>query len=71
MEQLKLNYELVKIFRDTSKLNEVQLEQYNEVLNKVLNWEATNIVSAEVEEFLWEQNSSHLIPNLSIFFKNQ
>lgn len=66
MEQLKLNYELVKIFRDTSKLNEVQLEQYNEVLNKVLNWEATNVVSSEVEEFLWEQNSSHLIPNLEM-----
>lgn len=66
MEQLKLNYKLVKIFRDKDNLSPEQLEKYNINLEKILNWEATNIVSSEVEEFLWEQNSSHLIPNLEM-----
>ena len=65
IDKLKLNYELVKIFKDKKLLTEPQLKEYEKGLQKILAWKPSQEVSDEAELFLWEQQSGHLIDELA------
>ena len=65
IDKLKLNYELVKIFKDKKLLTEPQLEEYEKGLQKIIAWKPAQEVSDEAELFLWEQQSGHLIDDLA------
>ena len=65
INKLKLNYELIKIFKDKKLLTEPQLKDYEKGLQKILAWKPSQEVSDEAELFLWEQQSGHLIDDLA------
>ena len=54
LDKLKLNYDLISIFTDTSKLNETELKQYVDILEKIQqDIDIDNLkFSEELEEFL-------------------
>lgn len=54
LDKLKLNYDLISIFTDTSKLNETELKQYVDILEKIQqDIDMDNLkFSEELEEFL-------------------
>lgn len=54
LDKLKLNYDLISIFTDTSKLNETELKQYVNILEKIQqDIDMDNLkFSEELEEFL-------------------
>lgn len=60
----RLTWDLISIFTDRSKLTESQNEEFAKLKEYVLSWEAKYEVNEELEQFLWEQNWSHLIPEL-------
>lgn len=64
--KLKLNHSLISIFKDTSKLTESQLIEFEKACERILALEYKDksdklIVSKELEEFLWEQNCLEVI----------
>lgn len=58
--ELKLSYQLAKIFRDTSNLNETELKRYEEIVQDILNYQKPNqkdFVSEALDEFLIESKA--------------
>ena len=59
-EELKLGYNLAKIFRDTSKLNETELKRYEEIVQDILKYkklDPNNFVSKALDEFFIESRA--------------
>lgn len=60
INELKLGYNLAKIFRDTSNLNETELKRYEEIVQDILNYkkpEQNTFVSEALDEFLIESKA--------------
>ena len=60
IEELKLGYNLAKIFRNTSNLNEAELKRYEEIVQDILNYkkpEQNNFVSTALDEFFIESRA--------------
>lgn len=58
--ELKLSYQLAKIFRDTSNLNETELKRYEEIVQDILNYKkpsSSEYVSEALDEFLFESRA--------------
>ena len=59
-EELKLGYNLAKIFRNTEYLNETELKRYEEIVQDILNYEKpepNNFVSTALDEFFIESKA--------------
>lgn len=59
IKELKLGYDLAKIMRDTTLFNDYEKEQYEIIVNKILNYEKPNEVniSNELDLFLLENKA--------------
>ena len=58
--ELKLGYNLAKIFRDTSNLNTTELKRYEEIVQDILNYkkpEQNNFVSEALDSYLLESRA--------------
>ena len=61
-KQLKLNYELISIFTDTTKLNEKQKLDYEKGLQYIKEWQPSKFeLSDEFELKLWEMGDMNII----------
>ena len=58
--ELKLGYDLAKIMRDTSLLNDSEKEEYEKIVQKILTYkkpEQGNFVSKDLDEFFLESGA--------------
>jgi 5'-3' exonuclease len=59
-EELKLGYNLAKIFRNTTNLNDTELKRYEEIMQDIINFkkpEQNTYVSTDLDEFLIESKA--------------
>ena len=59
-EELKLGYDLAKIFRDTTNLNTTELKRYEEIVQDILNYkkpQPNNFISEALDSYLLESKS--------------
>jgi DNA polymerase-1 len=59
-EELRLGYNLAKIFRDISNLNDVELKRYEEIVQDILNYkkpEPSEYISTALDEFFIESRA--------------
>jgi 5'-3' exonuclease len=59
-EELRLGYNLAKIFRDISNLNVVELKRYEEIIQDILNFkkpEPSEYISTALDEFFIESKA--------------
>ena len=60
IEELKLGYNLAKIFRDTTNLNTTELKRYEEIIEDISNYkkpQPNNFISTTLDEFLLESRA--------------
>jgi DNA polymerase-1 len=59
-EELKLGYNLAKIFRNTTNLNDTELKRYEEIVQDILNYkkpQQNSFISEGLDEFLIESKA--------------
>ena len=60
IEELKLGYNLAKIFSNTSNLNEAELKRYEEIVQDILNFkkpQPNNFISTTLDDFFIESRA--------------
>ena len=64
LEKLKLNWELVSIFTDRSKLTEKQEREFEKLKQDLLGWEPSGGISEGLEIYLYEIGEAELMEDL-------
>ena len=64
LEKIKLNWELVSIFTDRSKLTEKQEREFEKLKQDLLSWEPNKDISDDLELYLYEIGEASLMGDL-------
>ena len=64
LEKIKLNWELVSIFTDRSKLTEKQEREFEKLKQELLSWKPSGGISEGLEIYLYEIGEAELMEDL-------
>ena len=64
LEKIKLNWELVSIFTDRSKLTEKQEREFEKLKQDLLSWKPSGGISEDLEIYLYEIGEAELMGDL-------
>ena len=65
LKEIKLNWELISIFTDRSKLTEKQEREFEKLKQDLLSWEPSGGISEDLEMYLYEIGEASLMDDLA------